>query len=194
MKARERVNVGVQASAVDGELVLTAGEHVLRYPAIWLRDNCPCAECADPLSGQKLHDITDIPPDCAVAEVKDSDNSKKRAVVFGPDRHVGEFSVGWLLDNTLDGRAPDSDDGRVLWDGPEGLDRTGSEWARYLADPAARERALTAVWRDGFTLLTGVPAEPGMVLGVAESFGFVRETNYGRPGHCTPRIPSRASC
>ena len=34
--------------------------------------------------------------------------------------------------------------------------------------------------RRGFVLLHDVPAEPGMVLEVAASFGFVRETNYGR--------------
>ena len=34
--------------------------------------------------------------------------------------------------------------------------------------------------RRGFVLLHDVPAEPGMVLQVAASFGFVRETNYGR--------------
>jgi gamma-butyrobetaine dioxygenase len=39
---------------------------------------------------------------------------------------------------------------------------------------------LDAVLRWGFVLLHDVPAEPGMVLEVAASFGFVRETNYGR--------------
>jgi len=36
------------------------------------------------------------------------------------------------------------------------------------------------VLRWGFVLLHDVPAEPGLVLEVAASFGFVRETNYGR--------------
>jgi gamma-butyrobetaine dioxygenase len=36
------------------------------------------------------------------------------------------------------------------------------------------------VLRRGFVLLHDVPAESGMVLEVAASFGFVRETNYGR--------------
>jgi predicted HD phosphohydrolase len=36
------------------------------------------------------------------------------------------------------------------------------------------------VLRLGFVLLRGVPPEPGTVLEVAASFGFVRETNYGR--------------
>ena len=34
---------------------------MLRFPAVWLRDNCPCAECVDPGSGQKLKDITECP-------------------------------------------------------------------------------------------------------------------------------------
>jgi gamma-butyrobetaine dioxygenase len=36
------------------------------------------------------------------------------------------------------------------------------------------------VLRLGFVLLRDVPPEPGTVLEVAASFGFVRETNYGR--------------
>jgi gamma-butyrobetaine dioxygenase len=36
------------------------------------------------------------------------------------------------------------------------------------------------VLRWGFVLLHDVPAEPGLILEVAASFGFVRETNYGR--------------
>ena len=185
--------VGVtRASAVNGELALDVNGGVLRYPAIWLRDNCPCADCADPLSGQKLHDITDLAPDCAVTGVypadnsktgggqaHGTDNSKKLAVVFGPDGHVGKFSVGWLLDHTLDGRAAD-DDGPRLWDGPGDLDLAKTSWAAYATESRERERVLNAVARDGFALLTGVPTEPGMVLSVAESFGFVRETNYGR--------------
>ena len=178
-----------QASAVNGELVLAVDGGELRYPAIWLRDNCPCADCADPLSGQKLHDITDLAPECAVTEVRQTDNSKmeeqyadnskKLTVLFEPDGHVGEFSVGWLLDNTLDGRAAGAD-GPRLWDGPGDLDLAKTSWAAYATEARERERVLNAVAGDGFALLTGVPTEPGMVLSVAESFGFVRETNYGR--------------
>ncbi len=36
------------------DLELTASGRRLRFPAVWLRDNCPCTECQDPGSGQKL--------------------------------------------------------------------------------------------------------------------------------------------
>ena len=56
-------------------------------------------------------------------------------------------------------------------------------WTWYLDRPNGRSdriRALADVLRRGFVLLRDVQAEPGMVLEVAASFGFVRETNYGR--------------
>jgi uncharacterized Zn-binding protein involved in type VI secretion len=38
-------------------------------PAARLRDNCPCPQCRDPLSGRRLLHITDVPADIAVPEV-----------------------------------------------------------------------------------------------------------------------------
>ena len=55
-----------------------------------------------------------------------------------------------------------------------------ANWADYLADDAVRARCLDAVVTLGFVLLRGVPVTPGTVLSVAETFGFVRETNYGK--------------
>ena len=55
-----------------------------------------------------------------------------------------------------------------------------ADWDGYLADDAVRAACLDAVARLGFTLLRGVPVTPGTVLRVAGTFGFVRETNYGK--------------
>jgi gamma-butyrobetaine dioxygenase len=161
-------------------LELAVGPRLLRFPAVWLRDNCPCAECMDPGCGQKLKDITDIPNGLVVAAVEDAGESV--VVTYGPDRHRSVFSRSWLA-----GHAPDSctGDGRTrddkdLWL-PADLDRQPEgSWPRYRADPAERARCLDAVLRLGFVLLHDVPAEAGLVLEVAASFGFVRETNYGR--------------
>src|SRR3984957_14050211 len=165
----------------DGDLELDADGDTLRFPAVWLRDNCPCAECMDPGSGQKLNDITELPDDVAVSTAEDA--GKSVVVTFAPDGHRSVFSRDWLAEHALDtdgdtdGR---TEDDKELWR-PADLDRLPEEsWPCYLAEPADRARALDAVLRWGFVLLHGVPAEPGMVLEVAGSFGFVRETNYGR--------------
>ena len=64
---------GIREADVKGaDLELTIGGRRLRFPAVWLRDNCPCPECRDPGSGQKLKDITEMPNDVGVAASADA--------------------------------------------------------------------------------------------------------------------------
>jgi gamma-butyrobetaine dioxygenase len=169
-----------------GELELAVGGRLLRFPAVWLRDNCPCAQCLDPGTGQKLHDITDLPGDVTVSAAAEAGESL--LVTFAPDEHHCVFPVSWLAAHALTDAGdaqtddPRTEDGKALWlpaDTGPGHRPEGS-WPRYLDEPAERIRCLDAVLRQGFVLLHDVPAEPGVVLEVAASFGYVRETNYGR--------------
>jgi len=158
-----------------------AGGRVLRFPAAWLRDNCPCADCRDPVTGQRLLDLAGIADPVIVgAEV----TGKTGVVVtFGPDEHRSAFNRAWLDANAPDSEAPApprTEEAKTLWRGSE-LDRLpAADWAAFQADHAVRAGVLEAVLRYGVAVLRGVPAEPGMVLAVAETFGYVRETNYGR--------------
>jgi DUF971 family protein len=69
----------------DEGLELDVGGYLLRFPAVWLRDNCPCADCLDPGSGQKLNDITELPDDLAVSAAEDAGDWV--VVTFAPDGH-----------------------------------------------------------------------------------------------------------
>jgi gamma-butyrobetaine dioxygenase len=167
------------------DLELAVSGRVLRFPAMWLRDNCPCPECVAPGTTQKLKDITDLPNGVAITLTEHAADSI--AVTFAPDQHRATFSLSWLA-----AHAPGSDgdgderteDGKQLWLPGDLAPETGrfpqATWSRYLDQPAERLRALEAVLRLGFVLLRDVPPEPGTMLEVAASFGFVRETNYGR--------------
>jgi hypothetical protein len=75
------------------DLELTANGRRLRFPAVWLRDNCPCTECQDPGSGQKLRDITEIPNDLGVAASENAGESV--LVTFAPGGHRSTFSRFW---------------------------------------------------------------------------------------------------
>ncbi len=177
----------------SGDLEVTVDGRRLRFPAVWLRDNCPCAECRDPRSGQKFLDITDIDDELVVDSAVQAGESV--VVTYAPDRHRSILSLAWLAEHALDrygeggGR---TEDDKELWLGadlargaaqPEtGWPQAGwpqASWREYLAEPVERIRSLAAVMRLGFVLLHDVPAEPGTVLQVAGSFGYVRETNYG---------------
>ena len=89
----------------------------LRFPAVWLRDNCPCPECLAPGTGQKLNDITDIPNGLAITRTEDAGESV--LVTFAPDQHRSAFPRSWLEEHALDGDGGDGDgrteDDKELW-------------------------------------------------------------------------------
>ncbi len=156
-------------------------------PALWLRDNCPCRSCRDPRTGQRLVAVGDLPAGVTVAAVTETGGGLE--VVFGPDGHRATFDRAWLAPyagpaGPLRGAPPAdqrTEDAKRLWSAagmPNGLPELS--WQAYLSDPAQRRACLTAVLREGVVLLRDVPARPGAVITVAETFGCVRETNYGR--------------
>lgn len=147
--------------------------------AIWLRDSCGCAECRDAGSGQRLRGITDLPAEISLTSVRAAGDSIE--VVFGPDGHRGVFSRDWLAAQRIPARDDRTEDAKRLWVASDFAGRLPERsWPRYLADEADRAECLSTLLRDGFFLLRDVPCQPGTVLTVAGSMGFVRETNYGR--------------
>jgi gamma-butyrobetaine dioxygenase len=102
-------------------------------------------------------------------------------VTFGPDGHEAVFSLEWLANLTAPAVSGRSEDSRRPWraaDFPGGPPSV--TWADYEASQANKLRSLRQLLATGFKLLRGVPPQPGAVLTVASSFGYVRETNYGR--------------
>jgi gamma-butyrobetaine dioxygenase len=173
---------------------------VFGLPAIWLRDNCPCPQCRDPATGERLVRITDLATDVSVVAARQSGDRVE--VTFGPDGHQATFDAHWLGRfgttgvSALGGRpAPGAtrlagyassgdgsltEDAKRLW----GVADIASafpqgSWPVFQAEAAHRQACLEAVLRDGFIVLRDVPAEPGTVLTVARRFGFVRETESG---------------
>ena len=160
---------------------LPARDAAASLPPAWLRDNCRCAGCLDPVTGQRLLSVTDLPADLAVRDVAAAGGQV--TVLFHPDGHRAVFDQAWL-DRHAAGPAepadPRTEDAKRLWPavGPRPLTR--APWPRYLADPGYRRLCQQAILDDGLLLLRDVPTEPGTVLAVAASMGYVRETNYGR--------------
>lgn len=193
-------------SAGSGRPPAGADDPLLGLPAIWLRDNCGCAQCRDPGSRVRLTSITDLSERVSVRAVHR--HGDRIEIEFAPDRHRSVYDVGWLRQfrpppvprqrsratvappqpqpspesrtgaSAEDGR---SEDAKQLWDAARicGALPLGS-WPLYQTDPAHRQACLRAVLRDGFVLLTDMPTEPGAVLAVAQTLGVVRETERGR--------------
>ena len=82
---------------IGPDLELTVGGRLLRVPAMWLRDNCPCPCCVAPGTTQKLKDITDMPNGVAITRTDHAGESV--TVTFAPDQHRATFTRSWLAAN-----------------------------------------------------------------------------------------------
>ncbi len=145
----------------------------------WLRANCPCGQCRDARSGQRLVSITDVPADAGLAAVAAAGDEV--AVTFSPDGHRAVFKRAWLAEHASLAADERTEDAKRLWtaaDFPGGP--PAWSWPEYLDRRQTRADCLAALLTGGFALLRGVPREPGAVLRSRPQLGFVRETNYGR--------------
>ena len=170
----------------------------LAFPAIWLRDNCPCPECRDPRNDQKLFGITDL-------ESEGGDRRSRRPhrdLQRRPHQPVRPRLAGRPHPGRH--RLRRQDRGRQV---PLGRDRLCPRdfWRRFLVRPLPAGQRSDAGCASASAPARGVPVEPGTVLEVAGAFGFVRETNYGQlfdvrveatrttspsPGCRSPRTPT----
>jgi gamma-butyrobetaine hydroxylase len=151
----------------------TAGDRTatlagVRLHALWLRDNCACGECRH-ASGQRLLDTRSLPDDLSIVAVEG-------CTVSFSDGHVSRFDPDWLRANA--GEAPAR--ARRLWGAEIQDDLPVARYDDVASGGAPLRGWLAAVDELGFAILTGSSTEPGTVTRVAELFGFVRETNYGR--------------
>lgn len=155
-----------------------ADGHRSLFHAVWLRDHCPCPDCRHPTTGQRLIETAGIPDALRLVSARFTRDAVETA---WSDHHGAAFDPAWLrqhcycdADRAVD-RPP-----RRFWrlEGRAGLPE--ARHADVVADEGVLREWLAAIDAYGFATLRAVPVAPGEVTRVAELFGYVRETNYGR--------------
>jgi gamma-butyrobetaine dioxygenase len=163
----------------DGAAIDLAG---VRFHAIWLRDNAPDAETRDPGNGQRLIALRDIPEGTVVSEAVLKDGALQLS--FAPEGKTVVFETDWLMVHVYDrqeARTPGWIGQAVeTWDAGLTERIPQADFEAVRRDREALARWLGGVERYGFGKLTGGPVEGGALLKVADLFGYVRETNYGK--------------
>jgi gamma-butyrobetaine dioxygenase len=92
------------------------------------------------------------------------------------DGHSASFDADWL--RTYAAATPARE--LRLWDAELQSELPVAQYDDVAAGGKALRDWLAAVDELGFAILSGCGTEPGTVTRVAELFGYVRETNYGR--------------
>lgn len=162
---------------------LSFGARNARFHALWLRDNALDAETRSPTNGQRLITVLDIPAETRIVQTKVG-TSGDLEVVFAPEQRSVSFPAEWLAarvyDQALD-RVPGwTGPATERWDAKLQSHVPTADCSEVSANRVALGEWLADVRRYGFAVLTGVPTDSGCLCKVAEFFGYVRETNYGR--------------
>lgn len=153
-----------------------------RFHAMWLRDNALDPETRSPGNGQRLITILDQPARTRIRSA--SLGSATITITFEPEDKSVSFPLHWLQARSYDkpvGREP-AWTGELIdrWDSSLQSNIPSAGWPRVSKDRAVLGGWLSAVRRYGFAVMTDVPVDSGFLCKVAETFGYIRETNYGR--------------
>ena len=151
-----------------------------RFNHIWLRDNCSCEQCGDRSGGHRYLEITSIDPDLSPDEVT-LDASGTLQIKWCGDGHLTRYSSNWLRTNAYSEVAVAERQPRpVLWDGQLNDNFPTWDYHRIVDDDSTRLQMFEHIADYGFAILDQVPLETDQIERLAEVFGFIRETHYGR--------------
>ncbi len=158
------------------------GNHA-RFHALWLRDNSLDEATRSPSNGQRLITVCDIPRDVTISEAGISPTGDL-CLTVAPEHKELTFSSLWLKRYAYD--HPDTqapgwlDPALVTWGSDLQGSLPGGNWSDVSTSKSALAEWLRGVRTYGVSMLRGIPTDPGALCRVAELFGYVRETNYGR--------------
>jgi [2-(trimethylamino)ethyl]phosphonate dioxygenase len=154
-----------------------------RFHAIWLRDNALDPATRSPGNGQRLITVLDIPPEVRLSEAA-ATTGGELSVAFAPEGKRVSFPSGWLRQRIYDRQLREAAGWTSAeverWDGALQDRIPSASYGEVKGDRRALGVWLSAVRRYGFAVLRDAPRQSGALCDVAELFGYVRETNYGR--------------
>ena len=151
-----------------------------RCDALWLRDNCACAQCRHPQALERTHVFIDHARPEVTAVVLGSDQTLEVRFRAGDVAHTSRYTRGWLRAHDVRVRqgalhryVPD------LWDAGIASRLPVVEHASFMQARDGLRAWIVALKTQGIVLLRGVPPEPGRLREVAQRVGPIRSSNFG---------------
>ncbi len=154
----------------------------VRFHAIWLRDNAWDTQTRAPGNGQRLITLGDIPSDIYIENAKIEGGVLQ--LTFQPENKTIDYNIDWLMQNAYDKTGKQkigwTSEAITPWDSGLQNHIPIAALPTLQKDPEALQNWLAGVRQYGFGKLTDGPLEAGALTSVADLFGYVRETNYGK--------------
>lgn len=156
-------------------LILSADGASVPLTALWLRERSEAPDQLDLNSHQRYFDPTLLPADLRIVEAKPAPDGIAVTFSDGHSWHFDPTTLGieaGLLPDPLALRSPEP------WTA-ETLTLPIAEWST-LGDTATMRDLLAGFFRSGVVVLRGTPTVEDSLITIAQRFGPIRETNWGR--------------
>jgi len=165
----------------DDEVILRWSDTRLsRLHAVWLRDNCPCAQCRHLQALERTYKFIDHATPRIAAAGLDASGDLMIRFESSEGPHESGYSTGWLRRHcpSLAGRTERSPKPN-LWTATEIRDLPMVDFADYMTSDAGLQAWAEALFSWGIVLMRNAPAESGKLLQIARHAGPIRPTNFG---------------
>jgi len=177
-------NVSTFLDAEKRRLVIDSEPNSVKeeYPWVWLRDNCQCSSCYEPLAQSRILNLLEFdqklkPVNCQV--------KNGRVEVEWEDKHQSVYDYSWLMQRSFRTEQRNKfsqsvNTKSVYWSEDFGKNYPRADFNSIMTDDSALLSWLDDLDRHGFVLLQNVPIKEGPVHHLQARSGFSRMTHYGQ--------------
>ena len=156
----------------------------VRYHSTWLRDNALDPKTRDVNNRQRLITLSDVPINISIQSAKLDKTGTNIFLTFLPEKKDLSFSANWLEAHAYDIKQH-KEKGWIssdlkTWDNNMSKHIPSVDYKTAKSDNTLLLQWLKSLYRYGFAKMTGGKIESGAIIQIADLFGYVRETNYGK--------------
>ncbi|XP_017104160.2 gamma-butyrobetaine dioxygenase [Drosophila bipectinata] len=161
------------------------GPHVLKYPQIWLRDNCQCPDCFHAATRARKSHWERGPFNIEVSKLHYNREQQKLEVTW-QDEHKSSYDIAWLRERDFGEAARRRYLNEVYKPPPQLWGKTDFPAMRRefdYQDVLQQDKVLRA-WLEalavqGFAILKEAPDDINVARKLAERIGYIKRTTYG---------------
>ena len=156
----------------------------VRYHSTWLRDNALDSKTRDVNNKQRLITLSDIPINTYIKTATLDKAGKNIFLTFLPEKKNVSFSANWLIAHTYDTEKSNKkgwiNSDLKTWGNDMSKSIPSLDYKSARSDKTLLFQWLKSLYCYGFAKMTGGKTESGALIQIADLFGYVRETNYGK--------------
>ncbi|XP_039962480.1 gamma-butyrobetaine dioxygenase [Bactrocera tryoni] len=180
----------LSASVEEGKYVLvqrhkSCDNAIMKFPSVWLRDNCYCEQCYHHSSKSRRIDWDRFGTEVVALDVQ-VDSVAEQVVIKWSDQHTSTYDLKWLREREF------SDERRQRylngfyrpkpkhWAGQQFKEITETfKFQDVMQTDEALQQWLEALAVRGVVIIEDAPLENTVVRQLADRVGFIRRTTYG---------------